>query len=126
MKITERHGLPFVAIVIEFQGERLRLDNVLIDTGSASTLLNADIVRNIGIIPEKDDVVDMIRGVGGVEYVYTKIVDSIAMGEVVTQDFQVEIGSMDYGIDMQGIIGFNLLKRVGAKIDVDAMEIKVE
>jgi len=72
----------------------LRLDNVLIDTGSASTLLNADIVRDIGIIPEKDDTVDTIRGV---EYVNTKIVDSIAIGGTIAQDFQVEIGSMDYG-----------------------------
>lgn len=125
MKIKEYYGLPFVAIVIEFRGQKLSLDNVLIDTGSASTLLNADIVRDIGMIPEKDDIVDMIRGVGGVEYVYTKIVDSIAIGEAVTRDFQVEIGNMDYGLEMQGIIGFNLLKRVGAKIDADAMEIMV-
>ncbi|OMF25623.1 hypothetical protein BK133_21265 [Paenibacillus sp. FSL H8-0548] len=125
MRITEWYGLPFVTIVIEFRGERLCLENVLIDTGSGSTLFNADIVRDIGIIPEKDDVVDAIRGIGGVEYVYTKIIDSIAIGESVVQDFQVEIGSMDYGLEMQGIIGFDLLKRVGAKIDVGEMEIMV-
>ncbi|MNW51347.1 hypothetical protein D3C74_288310 [compost metagenome] len=126
MKITECYGLPFVTIAIEFRGQRLCLDKVLIDTGSASTLLNADIVRAIGIIPEKDDIVDTIRGVGGVEYVYTKNVNSISIGEAVTLDFQVEIGNMDYGMEMQGIIGFNLLKRIGAKIDVDAMEIIVD
>lgn len=124
MKITERYGLPFIAI--EFQGKRLRLDNVLIDTGSASTLLNADIVSCIGIIPEKDDTVDTIRGVGGIEYVYTKMIDSIVIGESIAQNFKVEIGSMDYGLDMQGIIGFNLLKQVGAKIDVEAMEITLD
>jgi len=126
MKITERYGLPFIAIIIEFQGKRLRLDNVLIDTGSASTLLNADIVSGIGIIPEKDDTVDTIRGVGGVEYVYTKMIDSIAIGETMARDFKVEIGSMDYGLEMQGIIGFNFLKRIGAKIDIDAMEITMD
>jgi predicted aspartyl protease len=125
MKITECYGLPFVTIAIEFRGQRLKLDNVLIDTGSASTLLNADIVRDIGIIPEMDDIVETIRGVGGVEYVYTKIINSIAFGETVTKDFQVEIGSMQYGLEMNGIIGFNLLKLVGAKIDVDAMEVIV-
>ena len=81
MKITECYGLPFITIVIEFRGRKLKLDNVLIDTGSASTLLNADIVRDIGIIPEKDDTVETIRAVGGVEYVYTKIVNSIAFEE---------------------------------------------
>lgn len=62
---------------------------------------------------------------GGVEYVYTKIINSIEFGETVTKDFQVEIGSMQYGLEMNGIIGFNLLKLVGAKIDVDAMEVIV-
>lgn len=126
MKIAERYGLPFIAIIIEFQGKRLLLDSVLVDTGSASTLLNADIVRGIGIIPEKEDTVDTIRGVGGVEYVYTKMIDSIVIGDSVARDFQVEIGSMDYGLEMHGIIGFNFLKQVGAKIDIDAMEITMD
>ncbi|GBF76397.1 hypothetical protein PA598K_04863 [Paenibacillus sp. 598K] len=126
MKITERYGLPFIGINIAFQGKSLRLDNVLIDTGSASTLLNADIVGRIGIIPEKDDPVDTIRGGGGVEYVYTKMIDSIRIGETIARNIQVEIGSMDYGLEMDGIIGFNFLKRVGAKIDIDIMEMTID
>ncbi|MEF3312698.1 retropepsin-like aspartic protease [Paenibacillus sp. GYB004] len=82
----------------------LSLEKVLIDTGSASTLLNADIVGKIDMIPEKDDVVDTIRGVGGVEYVYTKSVDAVIIGEAIVKNFQVEIGSMDYGMDIHGII----------------------
>lgn len=125
MNITECYGLPFVNIAIEFRGKMLSLEKVLIDTGSASTLLNADIVGEIDMIPEKDDVVDTIRGVGGVEYVYTKYVDAVIIGEAVVKDFQVEIGSMDYGMDIHGIIGFNFLKRVGAQIDAAALKIKV-
>ena len=67
MNIAQIYGLPFVSTTIAFRGEILRLEKVLLDTGSASTLLNADIVSKIGMIPEENDVVDIIRGVGGVE-----------------------------------------------------------
>ena len=40
MKIHMRHGLPFVQIKVEFRGEDLVLDNVLLDTGSAGTIFN--------------------------------------------------------------------------------------
>lgn len=77
MKIHMRHGLPFVQIKIEFRGKDLVLDNVLLDTGSAGKILNADIVRAIDVIPESNDTVETIRGIGGVEYVYTKHFDTI-------------------------------------------------
>lgn len=77
MNITEEYGLPFVSLTIVYKGKKLELQKVLLDTGSASTLFNADLVRDIGVVPEENDVVDTIRGVGGIEYVYTKYLDAI-------------------------------------------------
>lgn len=107
MNITESYGLPFVSMTVVFRGRELKLEKVLLDTGSASTLLNADIVQEIGMVPEGNDIVDIIRGVGGVEYVYTKYLDSIIVDEAILKDFQVEIGNMDYGMEIDGILGFN-------------------
>ncbi|MEK3899808.1 retropepsin-like aspartic protease [Paenibacillus sp. FSL R7-0179] len=105
MNITEIYGLPFVSMTVVFRGRELRLEKVLLDTGSASTLLNANVVQEIGMVPEGNDIVDMIRGVGGVEYVYTKYLDSIIVDEAILKDFQVEIGNMDYGMEIDGILG---------------------
>lgn len=124
MKLTEIYGLPFVNITVVFRGRELKLEKVLLDTGSASTLLNGDIVREIGMVPEGNDIVDMIRGVGGVEYVYTKYLDSIIVDEAILNDFQVEIGNMDYGIEMDGILGFNFLKQAGSVVDAGKMQLK--
>ncbi|MBP1174150.1 hypothetical protein JOE49_001402 [Paenibacillus sp. PvR133] len=44
MNITEIYEPPFVKVKVIFRGEELTLSKVLLDTGSASTLLNADIV----------------------------------------------------------------------------------
>jgi hypothetical protein len=54
------------------------------------------LVSAIGVFPEKNDVVDTIRGVGGVEYVYTKYFETIYFGTASLENFQVEIGNMDY------------------------------
>lgn len=126
MRLTETYGLPFVSITIVFRGRKLKLEKVLLDTGSASTLLNADIVQEIGMVPEENDNVDIIRGVGGVEYVYTKDLDSIIVGEAILNNFQVEIGNMDYGMEIDGILGFNFLKQAGAVIDTGEMQLKTD
>lgn len=124
MNITEIYGLPFVSMTVVFRGRELKLEKVLLDTGSASTLLNADIVQEIGMVPEGNDVVDLIRGVGGVEYVYTKYLDSIIVDKAILNDFQVEIGNMDYGMEIDGILGFNFLKQSGSVIDTGEMQLK--
>ncbi|MFX3648900.1 MAG: retropepsin-like aspartic protease [Paenibacillus sp.] len=125
MKISEIYGLPFISIKLEFRGEVLQIEKVLLDTGSASTLLNADAVREVGMVPEEDDLVDIIRGVGGIEYVYTKSLDSITVDGTTINDFQVEIGNMDYGLEIDGILGFNFMKQTGVVINANLMELSI-
>ncbi|MCL6662985.1 retropepsin-like aspartic protease [Paenibacillus amylolyticus] len=126
MKISEFYGLPFISIKLEFRGEVLQLEKVLLDTGSASTLLNADAVREVGMVPEEDDLVDIIRGVGGIEYVYTKSLDSITVDGTTINDFQVEIGNMDYGLEIDGILGFNFMKQTGVVINANLIELSID
>lgn len=123
MKIDIQHGLPFVKLEVHFRGEKLILDKVLLDTGSAGTIFNANVVDEIGVIPEENDVVDTIRGVGGVEYVYVKTFDRILLENICKNDFQVEIGNMDYGMDMDGILGFDFI--CASNVIIDARELLV-
>lgn len=57
-----------------------------------------------------------------VEFVFTKRVDSLAVGQLQVNDFQVEVGAMDYGFDIDGIIGMDFLIQVGAIIDLAKLE----
>lgn len=79
---------------------------MLLDTGSTGTIFNANLVEKIGVSPEENDIVDTIRGVGGVEYVYVNNLDTIQFEDTSTEDSQVEIGNMDYGMKIDGILGF--------------------
>lgn len=99
----------------------MSLDNVLIDTGSGGTVFKMDKVDELGITIENDDTIETISGVGGVEFVYKKNIDGINLGSIDVKDFTIEVGVMDYGFDINGIIGMDFLKRIGAIIDLDKM-----
>ena len=117
-KIKIEHRLPFVQIVIWYKGQRLLLEKVLVDTGSASTILKLDLIEEIGITAEETDIVGSISGVGGSEYVFLKKIDCIEIAGVNVKDVIVDVGAMNYGIDIHGIIGTDLLLKINGVINL--------
>ena len=82
MNIKLINGLPFVSLILRHNQSQLKLDNILLDTGSGATLFPIDIVSAIDILPSPSDEIHSIRGVGGVEYVFEKRIDSIELGDL--------------------------------------------
>ncbi|MFB9754430.1 retropepsin-like aspartic protease [Paenibacillus hodogayensis] len=117
MNIDVRNGLPFIEVTICYRGEELHLKNVLLDTGSAGTIFSADAVDVIGVKVEPGDFLNKIRGVGGVEVVYSKHFDFVKVGETALSAFEVEIGDMHYGMEINGILGFDYIRPAGLVID---------
>jgi hypothetical protein len=126
MKIRIRDGLPHVALVIAYRNRQIELPNVLVDTGSAGTVFSADRMLDIGLHYEANDTVHRIRGVGGAEFVFSKQVDCLFMGELQATNFQVEVGALDYGFDLDGIIGMDFLMQAGAVLNLAKLEIGQE
>lgn len=124
INIKEIYELPFVEVVVNFRGKQIKLNNVLIDTGSAGTIFNVNKLEAIDVKPEPNDVTRTIQGIGGLEFVYTKNIDQIVISnEIKTTNFLIELGAMDYGLDIDGIIGFDFMKEVGLVIDLKAFHI---
>lgn len=117
MNIDVRHGLPFIEVAICYRGAELHLGNVLLDTGSAGSIFSADAVDAIGVKIEPGDFLNKIRGVGGVEVVYSKYFDFVKVREIALPTFEVEIGDMNYGMDIDGIRGFDFIHLAGLIID---------
>jgi hypothetical protein len=65
-----------------------------------------------------------ISGVGGSEFVYSKTVDSIKVGDMQAENFSLEIGAMNYGFDLDGIIGLDLLQQMKAIINIDKLTLE--
>ena len=123
MKVTLRYGLPYVKASLSFRRHQLTLENNLLDTGSAGTIFSADKVGAAGIRMEPEDSIHRIRGVGGAEFVFTKQLDILSIGELHVKDFEIEVGEIDYGFPMDGILGMDFLTQVGAAIDLSRLEI---
>jgi len=124
MKIHVREGLPFVTVALVYQGKKLELAEVLIDTGSAGTIFSSDKVASIGLVAEPHDQIHQIRGVGGYEFVFIKRINGLIMGTVEVNDFEIEIGAMDYGFGIEGIIGMDFLRQGKIIIDLERLELK--
>ena len=123
MNIRIQDGLPFISATIDYIGQSITLDNILLDTGSSGTVFGTDKLSAIGLQYEPDDTIRRIRGVGGTEFVFTKRVDAIRLDQFSAHDFELEVGAMDYGFDIDGIIGIDLLTKIGVIIDLQRMEI---
>ncbi|HEX9060391.1 MAG TPA: retropepsin-like aspartic protease [Clostridia bacterium] len=124
MNINSRYGLPFIEVELIHKDKSVKCLNFLVDTGSASTVLAAEIAVQLDLGPEPNDVIREIRGVGGTEFVYEKYIDRIILGSKHMDNFKIQIGDMDYGFDMDGIIGYNFLKALKVLINFDEMEIE--
>ncbi|MEX2104943.1 MAG: retropepsin-like aspartic protease [Bacilli bacterium] len=98
------HDLPIVSVDIVYKGQVLHLDRVLVDTGSAGTIIDADIVSEIGVRPEGTDQTAILHGIGGTEIVFTKWFDSVSLGDSTVRPCKIQIGVMDYGIEIHGIL----------------------
>lgn len=90
-------SIPIISSVeVSVNGKSLVINNVLVDTGSAGTILSADLMLDIGIKPKIEDALIVILGVGGTEYAFSKIVDSMKVGHLEVRDFKIQVGAMDY------------------------------
>ncbi|MFN2235967.1 MAG: retropepsin-like aspartic protease, partial [Anaerolineales bacterium] len=123
VQLQLKDNLPFITLVIGYQGKTAIISDVLVDTGSASTILAADSLIRVGIEPSPEDTLHTIRGVGGIEVVYLRKVDFLEVGENKILDFEIEVGGMDYGFELNGIVGMDFLQAAKAIIDLHAMKI---
>jgi len=78
----------------------------------------------VGLIPEPEDTLLTVRGVGGAEVVFTRLVDCLQVGCQAVKQFEIEIGGMDYGFEINGILGMDFLARTGAIINLHKLQLE--
>jgi predicted aspartyl protease len=124
MQLTLKYSLPFVTVTLAYRQTEVEVPHVLVDTGSARTIFAADVVAPVGLIPEPEDALLTVRGVGGTEVVFSRVVDRVQVGRRAVEQFEVEIGGMDYGFEINGILGMDFLTRTGAIINLHRLQIE--
>ncbi len=121
MQLVLQDNLPFITVVVGYNESVVEVSNVLIDTGSASSIFAADILEAIQIAPSPQDTLHVIRGIGGTEVVFKRRVDFITVDDFSLPNFEIEVGGMDYEFEINGILGMDFLISSGAIINLKDM-----
>lgn len=111
-----KNSLLFCELDIKINGQLLHLNNVLIDTGSATTLINSDYVSLDG----SEEFIN-IYGVGGYEAVLNKHFNTIIINDISINDTIISVGELDYGIDIDMLLGLDLLQKLNANLNIKDM-----
>jgi hypothetical protein len=94
LNIRLEDGLPFVTVKLGQGTEGLVLERVLLDTGSAATVFAVDEIATLEIVPEPTDRIRRVVGIGGIELVLAKRIESLALGDIQVRDFPVDAGPL--------------------------------
>lgn len=63
MRLTSRNELVFVTATLTYRRTTIEIPDVLLDTGAASTVIDADHAAKVGIYLEPTDRLRRLRGV---------------------------------------------------------------
>jgi predicted aspartyl protease len=127
MNIEYRDGLLFTSIEISYKGNSKIINDVVIDTGAAGSIISPDIVDDIGIYAELDDRIMEYYGVGGsVHHAFIKNIQEIKIGNESIDNIEIDFGLIDNNGEINGLIGLDILIKIGAVIDLKHLIIKIE
>jgi predicted aspartyl protease len=124
MKLRYEHGLLFTDIQIEYNGNIVKVNDVVVDTGAAHTIIDPDVVHEAGIKAEAGDKFITMYGVGGEHYAYRKNIDCIEIGDGKLNDISLDFGIIDEEGIINGLLGLDVLMKLGIKINLDKLELE--
>lgn len=120
-----REELPFICCKVEHQAKTVELE-ALVDTGSAGTMLSSEVADKLGIDFTTGKEAYIVYGVGGGDSVYTHDISRLVIGNVAAVNFLAEIGDMNYGLQMDAIVGVDVLQATGAVLRMRSLLLEFE
>lgn len=109
MKIDLVDGLLQTSITINYKGQALTIDKLVIDTGASHTLLAADAVADISVYFETGDEIISAFGIGGEESCFRKVFDFVTLGDFQIEEFKLDVGALHEKLEINGLLGLDLL-----------------
>ena len=127
MNMKFQDGLLFTSIQMSFRGSTKVIENIVIDTGAAETIISPDAVEDIGIFAELEDSVNSFYGIGGsLHNFFSKNVGKVKLGEVSLEEVKIDFGVIDPKGNINGLLGLDLLMKLGAVIDLKRLSLTLD
>jgi hypothetical protein len=123
MKIKFNNGLLYAALELTYNGKLKILDNIIIDTGAAHSIICPDIVEDLGIEDSPEDELITMYGIGGAQYAYRKKIESIKFGSCLVNEYKLDFGYIDENGRINGLLGLDLLMEMGLILDLKNLKI---
>lgn len=123
MQIRLEDGLLVTSMHITINGASKTIENIVIDTGAAHSLLSSDAVDDMNIRYVNGDKLVTMYGIGGEEHAFEKVLDSIRLGNIDLGSYGMHFGSLDPHEKVNGLLGLDLLMRAGLVLDLKNLQI---
>lgn len=117
MRISYDGQLITTSLIVNFRGKTLKVDDVIIDTGSSHTVISPDVLEQIGVTYENGDTIYEAYGIGGSVPFYTKIFDEIILDTFIIKDFELDVGILPK--EHNGLLGLDILKNYNFTINLE-------
>lgn len=123
MKIIMQDGLPIVSISLNYQGNKMLLKDILLDTGCATTIFDVDEVEQIGLhIDRANGRPKRMYGVGGEsELCFEQTVNKLTINSFMLDSFQIQLGITKETYGFNGILGVDFMLRSGFIINFNKL-----
>jgi hypothetical protein len=107
MNFELKHGLIWIACELIYGGKNVKIDQCILDTGSACTALDIDLVAFDYHKPCK---IRRLVGIGGGrQEVLSQTADKLIIGGTELTDIEIEFGDIQAELGINGFIGNDIL-----------------
>ena len=109
---------------MEYEGKTVKVDNCILDTGSATTAVDIELVD---FNYRKPATIKRLFGIGGgTQEVIAQKVDKIIIDRTEIEDIEIEFGDIRADLGINGFIGNDILSLFTITIDYSRQEIDFE
>ena len=121
MQFIEHDGLIFIPITLGYNSKSYQVTDCILDTGSAGTIIDVDL---IGFNPKIPGILKRLHGIGGHQDVVAQQVGFIKIENCRLENILVEFGDLKNSYGINGILGTNLLRFINFYLNFNQREIE--
>lgn len=117
--------LPLVSVEIEYNGNIKTFNNVLLDTGCSSTILDIDLCEEVGLMLDLENAITRkMYGIGGTEICIEQKVSDMTIDNFSLNDFTIQLGDVREMHGFDWIIGSDFFLANKLIIDFENMVVQ--
>ncbi len=120
MQFVEHDGLIFIPITLGYNSKIYQITDCILDTGSAGTIIDIDLIPFNPKIPAT---LKRLHGIGGHQDVVAQHVDFIKIENCSLENILVEFGEIQNSYGIKGILGTNLLRFMNISLNFSQQKI---